>query len=155
MSYFQQTKTGESRWWSWIVVTWFAFLGWVVFQVVLTAPIIEVLKPVFSGIIQSKQAATLSKISLLFGSLATGTALMCLVTRDHVRNVSAGLVGFSVAAYFLTSNLASKDIDKSEVVSAFNQIIGSSPLYYLLILLTYPAGLIALYFAKLRFIIAL
>jgi len=35
MSYFEQTKLGESRWWSWIAVTWLAFVGWVFFQSII------------------------------------------------------------------------------------------------------------------------
>jgi len=38
MTYFQQTKLGESRWWSWIVVTAIAFVSWVVFQLLLLLP---------------------------------------------------------------------------------------------------------------------
>ena len=50
MSYFEQTKLGESRWWSWIAVTGLAFVGWVFFQILLFRlpplhePIIEALR---------------------------------------------------------------------------------------------------------------
>lgn len=38
MDYFSQTKRGESAWWSWLVVTALAFVGWMFFQIVLLSP---------------------------------------------------------------------------------------------------------------------
>ena len=39
MSYFQQTKSGESRWWSWIVVSALTIFAWFFFSLILFVPI--------------------------------------------------------------------------------------------------------------------
>jgi len=42
MSYFEQAKLGESRWWSWIVVLSITVFGWVFFSTLLSFPLASI-----------------------------------------------------------------------------------------------------------------
>ena len=100
MNYFEQTKLGESRWWSWIVGAAMTIIAWFVFSLILTFPLLYIANSV--GID-------------LFGGTAT-------VSPDTPTN--------------------------SATTNPFLQVMGASPLAYILILLTYPATLIGLYFGQ-------
>jgi len=45
-AYFNLTQTGESRWWSWIIVFWFTILGWLGAQLIFTGPVGPILDSV-------------------------------------------------------------------------------------------------------------
>ena len=97
MSYFEQTKSGESRWWSWIAVTCLAFVSWVFFQVLLFR-----LPPL----------------------------------HDPIREAMAN------------TGLSPESVDSTAFADALTQIMGTSPAAFALFLLTFPAGLIALYMGQ-------
>ena len=91
MSYFEQSKTGESRWWSWIAVTCLAFVGWVFFQILLFR-----LPPLHDPIVVAMEKAEPS----------------------------------------------------ADIADALTQAMAASPVAFALFLLTFPAGLIALYLGQ-------
>lgn len=99
-SYFEQTKTGESRWWSWIVVTTIAFLAWGFFQILIFSPLPSIAK-----------------------------------------NADPELHAQLLA-------IMSGEADSEGVSDVLMGIMGASPLAYALFLLTFPVGLIALYFGQ-------
>lgn len=100
MTYFEQTKLGESRWWSWIVVTAIAFFAWAFFQLIILSP-------------------------LPFIAKAADPALY-----ERLMSVFSG------------------SADEAELTEVLTLIMGASPAAFALFLLTFPAGLIGLYFGQ-------
>ena len=158
MSYFEQTKSGESRWWSWIAVTWLAFVGWMVFQLILTMPIVgiaamtdppldQALNSAFASSTGSASSQALSLISALCGLGVTLAVIVILLTEGMIRKIAGALAGVGILLCFATSKLASQGSDSSEIMNVITQVMGASPLAFTLFLLTFPAGLIALYLA--------
>ena len=160
MNYFEQTKLGESRWWSWIVVTWLAFLGWLVFQSILLIPLpfigLATEPPLFDAFMsaatnvqRSETAQSFSQASLWLGVAATLAVLISLIATDEkARNNSAGIGGLAIVLCFITSVIAGRGTDQTEVMSIVTQLMGASPFAFALFLLTFPAGLIALYLSQ-------
>jgi len=159
MSYFEQVKIGESRWWSWIAVTWLAFVGWMVFQLILTMPIWRIAaltNPPLDGALynalenSSTTAASqaLSGISILSGFGVTMAVMAILFTKGAIRRVTGTLAGVGVLICLATSMAASNGSDSADLMNVFTQIMGASPLAFALFLLTFPAGLIALYLGQ-------
>lgn len=96
MNYFEQTESGESSWWSWIVVTGITVLAWFVLSLILTIPLFPI-------------------------------------------------------AESLDINLFGGSIDASDNGSANDpvlELMGASPLAYILFLLTFPAALIGLFIGQ-------
>ncbi len=160
-SYFEQTNTGESRWWSWIAVTWLAFLGWMIFQIILLMPLggiaamtepplTDALSAAFENSATTELSQILSGISAICGLGVTGAVMVILLTSGLVRKVAGGLAGAGILICLLTSTLASRGSDSSEIMNVFTQIMGASPIAFVLFLLTFPAGLIALYIGQTR-----
>ena len=158
-SYFEQTHTGESRWWSWVVVTWLAFVGWVIFQTVLlfplpiiasytNPPLIEGLMAAFTSSTATEVSQTLSSLSMISGLVATGAAAFVLAAKDTARNITGLIAVAAIIICFFTSSMASKGADNTAVMNIITQIMGASPLAFALFLLTFPAGLIALYLGQ-------
>ncbi len=100
MSYFVQTKIGESRWWSWIVVTALAFFAWGLFQVILLTPL--------PSIAASADPELHAQLMSIF----------------------------------------SGESDSDLLTDVLTSLMGASPLAFALFLLTFPAGLLGLYFGQ-------
>jgi membrane protease YdiL (CAAX protease family) len=91
---------GESRWWSWIVVTAIAFFAWGFFQVVLLSP--------FPSIAEAVDPELHAQLISIFSGASDSDLLTDVLTR----------------------------------------LMGASPLAFALFLLTFPAGLLGLYFGQ-------
>ncbi|MEP4051710.1 MAG: CPBP family intramembrane glutamic endopeptidase [Litorimonas sp.] len=160
MSYFEQTKLGESRWWSWIAVTWLAFVGWVFFQTVLffiptmaianftSPPLIEPLMAAITNSAGSENAQALGNISMLSGLGAVAAILVGLTAEGTARKIGGILAGVGIVVSIVTSVLSSQGADSSVVMDVISQVMGASPVAFALFLLTFPTGLIALYFGQ-------
>ena len=96
MNYFEQTKLGESRWWSWIAVTMLTIVAWFVLSGILTIPLFP-------------------------------------IAESHGIN----LFGESTAT-----------TDSTSANDAILELMGASPLAYVLFLLTFPAALIGLFIGQ-------
>ena len=154
MSYFEQTQLGESRWWSWMAVTWLAFVGWLIFQIILLIPL-----PIIAGFTDppllealmnasttaSESSQSLSSISLLSGLGVTAAILVALYSEGQTRKISNFLSVAGILICIGTSVMASKGTDNSAVMDVITRLMGASPLAFALFLLTFPAGLAALY----------
>ncbi len=155
MSYFEN-EFGESRWWSWVAVTWLTFVGWVIFQTILLfplpiianftdPPLFDALMTAFSGTVSAEDSQLLNTISMICGLAVTAAVLIIVTTDGQVRRVSSWLALAGIIICFATSYLASKGADNSAVMNVLTQIMGASPIAFALFLLTFPVGLIALY----------
>ena len=158
-SYFEQTNAGESRWWSWVAVTWLAFVGWVIFQTILLFPLpiiasfteppmIDALMAAFTTAPTTESSQMLSGISLLSGLAATAIVMVIFAAEGKVRNIVGMLAVTAIIICFVTSSLASKGADNSALMDVLSQIMEASPLAFALFLLTFPFGLIALYLGQ-------
>lgn len=160
MSYFEQTKFGESRWWSWISVTWLALVGWVFFQTLVffipatvianftSPPLYDSLMAAIANSAGSATAQSLSNISLLSGLGASAAILVALTSSGSARKIGGFLAGLGMAVSIATSIMSSQGADSTAVMDVISQVMGASPLAFALFLLTFPAGLIALYFGQ-------
>ncbi len=156
MDYFSQTNIGESRWWSWVGVTWLAFVGWVIFQTILLFPFPIIANftdpPLFESLMQAftESAATetspeLGIYSLLFGLSATLAAMVGLALNGRARVMTMMFTLMAIVGFIITSRLASQGSESSLIMDVIGQIMGASPLAFGLFLLTFPTGLIVLY----------
>lgn len=161
-AYFEQTKKGESRWWSWLAAFWFFLVGWIIAQTVVTGPI-----PVISAEIDPEKADAVNQImfdsiskvdqgllaisglGILLGS-AIG-ALFYLISRfssgttQIITGIIAGLGMFASAAFLF--NLF-PHVNDAEANNAFMELIGLSPINYALMLATFPVTLGGLFLVQ-------
>jgi len=167
MSYFQQTKSGESRWWSWVIVTWLAFVSWVIFQSLLLFPLFDAMPEVPSYTsITSERTVTYQKISLYAAIAATLAALIAIplnkpskqdigvfsdvptrVDEPVLRNIGIFIV-IAIIICFVTSRLASTENNTDVLMQAFSDFMAGSPFVFAVFLLTFPVGLIGLYLGQ-------
>ena len=160
MSYFEQTKLGESRWWSWIALSWLAFVGWMLFQTILILPIpvianftdpplIEPLMQAFQSSGGTEKTESYSSMSLIAGLSATLAAILVpFLPDDKSRNICGALLLMAIIICTVFSIMGSQGTDTSGVMKVLTQIMGASPLAFAFFLLTFPAGLIALYIGQ-------
>jgi membrane protease YdiL (CAAX protease family) len=175
MSYFTQTQLGESRWWSWVIATWLAFVCWIATQTILLLPM-----PIIAGITEPalfdafmdavnapsggrENASTYQSISVLTGLAATVAALMAIPAMkppendlgvfaeaegpiDNPRCRKIGMfISAAILICFITSKMASAGSNDSELMGVFSELMAASPIIFALFLLTFPAGLAGIY----------
>jgi len=139
MSYFEQTKTGESRWWSWMAVTWLAFVGWVLLQTVLLfplpviasftePPLIDALMNSFSTMDKSPTANSLGDLSIWAALGATGAIFVSLLSDDRTRKISNILALSGIVVFIVTTRLSNQGADSTELMNVITRIMGASPL---------------------------
>lgn len=160
MSYFSQTTLGESRWWSWIALTWLTFVGWVIFQTILIGLIVVASNftdpPLFQPLMDAAQAGespeavqSYSTLSALAGLGATLAAMLIFfLNQEKVRKVAGVLLIFGIMICIYFSILGSQGSDSSEFMAVLTQIMGASPIAFALFLLTFPTALIMLYLGQ-------
>ena len=158
-SYFDKTQVGESRWWSWVAVTWLAFVGWVIFQTILLFPLPIIASAIDPSLFNDLLAAfaasagadtseTLGLISMISGLAATAAAITIWASDGATRKNAGLLAVAAIAICFVTSKLASQGDDTSAIMDVISKIMAASPLAFALFLLTFPVGLIALYIGQ-------
>ncbi len=157
MDYFEQTKTGESHWWSWVAVTWLSFVGWIILQSVIlaplpfiagatTPPLLNDFMAAISSTTSTETSAQLSAISFLSGLAATGAIFLALAVKGSAQTTARGLSIVGILVCVATSVLSSQGAgDTSAIMDVIGQIMGASPLAFALFLLTFPTGLIVLF----------
>jgi len=96
----------------------------------------------------SETAQTVSNISLLGGLGAAAGMLVALAADGIVRKIGAALAGLGILLSIAASILSSQSADSSVVMGVISKVMGLSPVAFALFLLTFPAGLIALYFGQ-------
>ena len=156
MDYFEQTKHGQSHWWSWIAVSWLAFVGWLVLQTILLMPLPIIANfttpPLFDSFMaavasnpSSEASSQLGTISVLSGLGATGGIILSLMVAGSAKTTARNLSISGMLICVVTSVLSSQGSDSSAIMDVVGQIMGASPLAFALFLLTFPAGLIVLF----------
>ena len=160
--YFKESFTGESRWWSWIMVFWFTLLGWIFIQIPITGPIPDIATnadPKLGAEIARATEAMMSGIDpksiliasslFIFGTIFGGIFWMInRATKNTARKVFGVLTAIGVAMSVIGFVKLMGDMNDPEANAALMKAMGVSPLAYMLFLLVFPASLIALYLGQ-------
>jgi len=82
MNYFEQTKLGESRWWSWVSVTAITFFAWFIFSIFLSFPLMLIAGsldlPLFEATPTSDGTDTTDPLLQLMGASPIAYAIFLL-----------------------------------------------------------------------------
>lgn len=160
--YFKESFTGESRWWSWIMVFWFTLLGWIFIQIPITGPIPDIATnadPELGAEIARATEAMMSGIDpksiliasslFIFGTIFGGIFWMInRATKNTARKVFGVLTAIGVAMSVIGFVKLMGSMNDPEANAALMKAMGVSPLAYMLFLLVFPASLIALYLGQ-------
>lgn len=160
--YFKESFTGESRWWSWVMVFWFTILGWLFVQIPITGPIPELARaadPELGAEIDRATAAMMTGIdpasTALFGLLFVGGTLLGLIgwlinrnTKDTAQKIFGVLTGIGVVMSIFGLWKLMGIMNDPEANSTILKAMGVSPVAYMLFLLVFPFSLIALYLGQ-------
>lgn len=160
--YFKESFTGESRWWSWIMVFWFTLLGWIFVQLPITGPIPDIAanadpelgaeiaratESMMSGI--DPKSILIASSLFILGTILGGIFWMInRATKDAARKVFGVLTGIGVAMSVIGFIKLMGSMNDPEANAALMKAMGVSPLAYMLFLLVFPASLIALYLGQ-------
>ena len=161
-NYFKETLSGESRWWSWIMVAWFTILGWLFVQLPITGPIPEVARTAdpelgaqidqaTQNMLANMDMAAVGLFTLLFLTGTLGGLIFWLInrnTKDSTQTVFGVLTGICVAASLFGLIKLFPMMSDAEANAAMMKAIGVSPVAYMLFLWVFPASLIALYLGQ-------
>lgn len=160
--YFKETLTGESRWWSWVMVFWFTMLGWLIVQIPLTGPITTIAESADPELAAQIEQATLNMAAnmnmaaiaifgLLFAVSTLGGVLFWILNRNAkggAQKTFGVITGICVALSFFSLFRLIPMANDPEANAQVMKVIGVSPLAYMLFLLVFPASLIALYLGQ-------
>jgi len=160
--YFKETLTGESRWWSWIMVFWFTVLGWIFVQLPITGPIPEVARaadPELGAQIDQATANMMAGIDpvavgLFLGLFILGTIIGLIGwlinrnTKNMAQTIFGVITGIGVAMSVVGLWKLMGSMNDPEANATLMKAIGVSPTAYMLFLLVFPFSLIALYLGQ-------
>lgn len=160
--YFKESFTGESRWWSWVMVFWFTILGWLFVQIPITSPIPEIARaadPELGAEIDRATEAMMTGIDqmavALFSLLFVGGTLLGLIswlinrgTKDTTQKVFGVFTGIGVFTSILGLWKLMGLLNDPEANATIIKAMGVSPVAYMLFLLVFPFTLIALYLGQ-------
>lgn len=166
MAYFDQTQYGQSRWWAWLIGFWFFVVGWVIGQGVLLAPIqdmVGTIDPELNNQIRAANEAIVAKTTseanvkkvALYGLGLLVTSLLTPIfwlinrnTKETAHRIFGWLTGIMAASSVIFATLLFPFFNDAEANALLTQTMGLSPSMYMLFLLTFPAGLAALYLVQ-------
>ncbi len=161
-AYFNQTKVGESRWWSWLTAFWFTMVIGLVVGGFLSSPIASIVGGINPEAVQSYEDAMIAhmssldaiRVATLFGLcglftlLGGATWLIHRFTQGGVRKVFAWISGLSMVASVVSGIILYPTIVSADVNAAYLPLIGESAIAYALMLMTFPAFLVGLYLCQ-------
>ena len=161
-NYFKEAFTGESRWWSWIMVFWFTILGWLFVQIPITTPIPEVARAAdpelgaqidqaMESLTANMDIAAVGLFSLLFLGGTLAGVLFWILNRNakgSTQTVFGVLTGIGVAASMYGLIKLFPLMSDPEANNTLMKAMGVSPVAYVLFLLVFPFSLIALYLGQ-------
>ena len=161
-AYLNQTLQGDSRWWVWGIVFWFTVLGWLGAQVLVTSPVGPLLSaadPELSKQMNEVSLAALTgenstKLAIFGGSFVLSTLLGLLfwvinrMTRKTPQKIFGVLCGIMVVISLGSLAKVVPLMSTPELSELNPKIVSASPLIFMLILLSFPASLIAPYLGQ-------
>lgn len=161
-AYLNQTLQGDSRWWVWGIVFWFTVLGWLGAQVLVTSPVGPLLSaadPELSKQMNEVSLAALTgenstKLAIFGGAFGLSTLLGLLfwvinrVTKKTPQKIFGVLCGIMVVISLGSLAKVIPLMSTPELSELNPKIVSASPLIFMLILLSFPASLIAPYLGQ-------
>ena len=161
-NYFKETLTGESRWWSWIMVFWFTVLGWLFVQIPITGPIPDVasaadpelgaqINNAMQNMTANMDLVAVGLFTLLFLGGTLAGVLFWILNRNakgSTQTVFGVLTGIGVATSLFGLIKLFPLMNDPDANTTLMKAMGVSPIAYLLFLLVFPASLIALYLGQ-------
>lgn len=161
-AFFGQTQSGNSRWWTWLAVFWFAIVIWFYGQVILAIPMFIISNRVAPGGLETlmAEAANTGKFQKQAETITTYTVFLFSIlaillwflpgkpgskSRNTVLRIAAGCVALSTVALVY---LIKTGFGGGEMAEVTNNWISISPVLYLLILLTFPPLAIGLWLGQ-------
>ena len=154
--YLNASRSGKINWYHWLGGFWLIFVGWLLAQLILTAPIgplIERTDPELSNqlnvatlaLMERMDPAKLALFSLSFllsGFLATGFWVAAGNTEDNKRASRFGLVGlFFTFVAILSAYRLGPILSDGESTRLMTQAMGLNPLIYISFLIVFPGTL--------------
>jgi len=161
-NYFKEALTGESRWWSWIMVSWFTVLGWLFVQIPITGPIPEVARAADPELGAEIDRATEAMLAGMDAKVV-GLALLVFVvatliggiswlinrnTKGSTQTIFAVLTGLGVVGSIIGLWKLMGAMNDPAANASLMKAIGVSPVAYMLFLLVFPFSLTALYLGQ-------
>ena len=154
--YLNAGRTGKSNWYHWLGGFWLIFIGWIIAQMVLTAPmmpLIEQTDPELANQITKASVAMLEKADmakiglfsigfLLSGLMATGFWIGAGVS---AQKKTANILGF-IALFFtftaiFSANQLGPILSDAESTRLMTKAMGLNPWIYIIFLITFPGTL--------------
>jgi membrane protease YdiL (CAAX protease family) len=158
--YFAQTENGDSRWWTWPIVVWFALICWLYGQIIFGIPMFLIamiknpdsMSALMEAQTQAQTNGTLNSLSGLILFASPIVAFLLWIFKDSFSGkakrtallVAASQVILSSVAfvYMMTSSSGQTD------AQFLSEIIGASPFGYMFMLLTFPPLAIGLWLGQ-------
>jgi len=161
-AYLNQTLHGDSRWWIWGIVFWFTVLGWLMAQLLVTSPVGPLLSaadPELSKQMNEMSLAALTgensvPLAIFGGAFGLSTLLGLLfwvinrVTKKTAQKIFGVLCGIMVVISLGSLAKVIPLMSTPELSELNPKIVSASPLIFMLILLSFPASLIAPYLGQ-------
>jgi len=161
-AYLNQTLQGDSRWWVWGIVFWFTVLGWLMAQLLVTSPVGPLLSaadPELSKQMNEMSLAALTgenstKLAIFGGAFGLSTLLGLLfwvinrVTKKTPQKIFGVLCGIMVVISLGSLAKVIPLMSTPELSELNPKIVSASPLIFMLILLSFPASLVAPYLGQ-------
>jgi len=161
-AYLNQTLQGDSRWWVWGIVFWFTVLGWLGAQVLVTWPVGPLLSAADSELSKQMNEVSLAaltgenstNLAIFGGSFILSTLLGLLfwvinrVTKKTAQKIFGVLCGIMVVISLGSLAKVVPLMSTPELSELNPKIVSASPLIFMLILLSFPASLIAPYLGQ-------
>ncbi|MBL4766215.1 MAG: CPBP family intramembrane metalloprotease [Rhodobacteraceae bacterium] len=155
--FMAQTRSGESRWWSWVIGFWFALVIWFYGQIILGVLMVGVAvvtdPGVMDNLMATEQANTTfdpgqALLSLLLG-LSPILPIILWLVRDAFKTIWTQRIAIGISALILAGTSAAfiqGNMNIPEGSADYtSQLIASHPLQYALILATFPVLALALW----------
>ena len=158
--YLNASRSGKVNWYHWLGGFWLIFVGWLLAQLVLTAPItplIEQTDPELSNqlnaatiaLLESMDPAKLALFSLSFflsGLLATGFWVAAGKSQSNKRASTFGLVAlFFTFVAILSAYRLGPVLSDTESTGLMTQAMGLNPLIYISFLIVFPGTLVIVF----------
>lgn len=161
MRYYDRDLSGQTPWYIWFITVWMMILTWIFGQIALTSPFGTILSDVdpeagaalndAMANLSNANPETLALLAIGFLLVLVGVILGIITLLVHFfgsrgkPSLIAGMAGvFMTLSGLVPIFMANGDM--ADINALTMVVIGLSPLAYALLLLTFPAALVGLYF---------
>ena len=161
--YFDQTKMGESRLWSWGIAIWFTIMGIVFSQNLILAPLPSIVSETNPDLYQRYMESAMAlfadetkamRMAAYMGG-ATLAAVLTIIfwvvnraTSSTARKITGWLTAIFAVLTFVLGGIIIPEMNDPAMAAMMNEMLGASIYSYILMLLTFPAMLVGLFLVQ-------